>query len=127
MTRAGEEAIRPSPQEQVGPRISERAVAPATPHLRASPTGRGVTADNEARLDGEDGLLLTPSIDHLFDRGFISFDDKGRLLRSPIAHKESLRRVGIATDAELNVGGFSDGRRRHLDYHREMVFLRSAH
>jgi len=31
--------------------------------------------------------------------------------------------VTTATDAALNVGGFSEGQRRHLDYHREMVFL----
>jgi hypothetical protein len=31
------------------------------------------------------GLLLTPSADHLFDRGFISFDDKGELLASRVA------------------------------------------
>jgi hypothetical protein len=29
---------------------------------------------NEERLNGENGLLLTPSIDHLFDRGFIGFE-----------------------------------------------------
>jgi putative restriction endonuclease len=44
---------------------------------------------NEERLNGENGLLLTPSIDHLFDRGFISFEDNGELLISDVAHKES--------------------------------------
>lgn len=34
-----------------------------------------------------------PSIDHLFDRGYISFEDTGRLLISPVAHKESLHRM----------------------------------
>ena len=28
---------------------------------------------NEERLNGENGQLLTPSVDHLFDRGFIGF------------------------------------------------------
>ncbi|GMW05571.1 MAG: hypothetical protein AMXMBFR8_03680 [Nevskiales bacterium] len=42
---------------------------------------------NEERLDGENGLLLTPTIDHLFDRGFISFEGDGRLLVSPVAHQ----------------------------------------
>ena len=37
------------------------------------------------RLDGENGLLLTASIDHLFDRGFIGFDRSGELLISPVA------------------------------------------
>jgi putative restriction endonuclease len=42
-------------------------------------------AGNEERLDGANGLLLTPSIDHLFDRGFISFKGDGELLISPVA------------------------------------------
>jgi putative restriction endonuclease len=30
---------------------------------------------NDERLNGENGLLLTPTIDHLFDKGFISFEN----------------------------------------------------
>lgn len=45
--------------------------------LTKGPVGRlqnpGGFATNEERLNGENGLLLTPSIDHLFDRGFIGF------------------------------------------------------
>ncbi len=41
-------------------------------HLRASHSKPWRDSDNAERLDGENGLLLTPSIDHLFDRGFIS-------------------------------------------------------
>ncbi len=78
---------------------------------------------NKERLDGENGLLLTPSIDHLFDRGYISFEDKGELLISPVAHRESLRRMGIEVDARLNVGAFSSGQAKYLDFHREQVFL----
>jgi hypothetical protein len=53
---------------------------------------------NEERLDGENGLLLTPSIDHLFDRRFIGFEGSGELIISPVAHLPSLRRMGIATE-----------------------------
>lgn len=35
------------------------------------------------RLDGMNGLLLTPDADHLFDRGFISFHDEGDVIVSP--------------------------------------------
>lgn len=78
---------------------------------------------NQERLDGENGLLLTPSIDHLFDRGFISFENDGRLLISRVAHKESLRRMGVPVDASHNVGGFSQRQKCYLDYHRDSVFL----
>ena len=76
----------------------------------------------EERLDGENGLLLTPSIDHLFDRGFISFEDDGELLVSPVAHSISLHRMGIPTERN-SVGVFSEGQKRYLEYHRNSVFL----
>jgi hypothetical protein len=40
-------------------------------------------------------LLLTPTIDHLFDRGFIGFESDGTLIISPVADKPSLQRRGI--------------------------------
>ena len=52
-------------------------------HLVASHCKPWRDSNNEERLDGENGLLLTPSIDHLFDRGFIGFEDDGRLIISP--------------------------------------------
>ena len=79
----------------------------------------------EERLDAENGLLLTPSIDHLFDRGYISFEPGGRLLVSPVAHRESLQRMGISTDATTNVGSFTSGQRQYLEFHRESVFLQA--
>ncbi|MEX0735188.1 MAG: HNH endonuclease signature motif containing protein [Steroidobacteraceae bacterium] len=69
---------------------------------------------NDERLDGENGLLLTPTVDHLFD---------GELLISPVVHRESLRRMGIAPEERRNVGGFTEGQRRYLEFHREAVFL----
>jgi hypothetical protein len=71
-------------------------------------------------------LLLTPSIDHLFDRGFISFENSGRLLISPVAHQISLRKMGVPVGEPLNVGAFTEGQRRYLEYHRESVFLQAV-
>ena len=78
---------------------------------------------NEERLDGENGLLLTPSVDRLFDRGFISFENDGTLLVSPVAHEESLRRMGIPVDEVRNVGGFTEGQKHYLEFHRESLYL----
>ncbi len=95
-------------------------------HLRASHCKPWRDSDNAERLDGENGLLLTPTIDHLFDRGFISFEDSGRLIISPVAHRPSLNRMGVDTDQVVNVGAFSQGQRRYLDYHRSSVLLQAA-
>ena len=81
---------------------------------------------NEERLNGENGLLLTPSIDHLFDRGFIGFEDSGRLVILPVAHRPSLERMGIDTHGTVNVGGFTEGQKTYLDFHRNSLLLRVA-
>ncbi len=95
-------------------------------HLVASHCKPWRDSTNEERLDGENGLLLTPSIDHLFDRGFIGFENSGDLIISPVAHGPSLERMGIETRRVLNVGGFSQGQRAYLDFHRSAVLLRVA-
>jgi len=94
-------------------------------HLRASHCKPWRDSNNEERLNGENGLLLTPSIDHLFDRGFISFEDSGTLIVSPVAHKPSLNRLGVETEGLVNVGSFTAGQRQFLDYHRNAVLLRA--
>jgi hypothetical protein len=53
-------------------------------HLRASHCKPWRDSDYSERLNGENGLLLTPSIDHLFDRGFISFQGDGAAIVSPV-------------------------------------------
>lgn len=92
-------------------------------HLRASHCKPWRDSNNQERLDGENGLLLTPSIDHLFDRGFISFQDDGDVLISPVAHRESLRKMGVDVASRINVGAFSVGQKKFLDFHRDSVFL----
>jgi putative restriction endonuclease len=66
---------------------------------------------------------MTPSIDHLFDRGFIGFEDNGTLLISPVAHRPSLQRMGIDTEKIMNVGGFTSGQKQFLDFHRNAGLL----
>ena len=94
-------------------------------HLIASHCKPWRDSTNEERLNGENGLLLTPSIDHLFDRGFISFEDTGRLIISPVTHRPSLRKMGIDTDQPVSVGTFTSGQKTFLDFHRNAVFLQS--
>lgn len=96
-------------------------------HLRASHCKPWRDATNSERLDGENGLLLTPNADHLFDRGFLSFDDDGDVLISPVAHGDSLSRLGVDPARPGNVGGFRERQAQFLKYHREFVFLRSRY
>jgi hypothetical protein len=96
-------------------------------HLRASHCKPWRDCEtHDERLNGENGLLLTPSIDHLFDRGFISFEGEGALLVSPVAHKPSLTRMGVPVDVYFDAGVFSAGQKEFLEYHRNFVFLKAS-
>ena len=75
-------------------------------HPRASHLKPWRDATNEERLDGKNGLLLTPSIDHLLDKGFISFENSGELIVSPVPtsprwSKWALPRTGSSTSVRL--------------------------
>lgn len=86
------------------------------------------------RLDGMNGLLLTPDADHLFDRGFISFEDEGEVLVSPRVDRFDLKRLGLdqlaferfgvaEAPAVWTTDSFSAGQRRYLHFHRQQVFV----
>lgn len=95
-------------------------------HLIASHIKPWREATDEERLAGGNGLLLTPSIDHLFDRGFISFADDGEVLVSPTANHDALSRMGVACEGRLFAGRFNSDQRHFMDYHRNEIFLKAA-
>jgi hypothetical protein len=77
--------------------------------LRASHCKPRRDSSNEERLNGENVLPLTPTMDHLFDHGFISYDVSGLLIVSPVTGPPSLSLGGVATDSIINVGTFTAG------------------
>lgn len=92
-------------------------------HLIASHTKPWRDCSNEERLDPENGLMLTPTVDHLFDKGFIGFEDSGELIVSSVADKISLARMNIPVGQTHGVGSFTQGQREYLDWHRENILL----
>jgi hypothetical protein len=78
------------------------------------------------RLDGENGLMLTPHVDRLFDKGLISFTNSGRVLLSPQLDQLDIDRLGLAESCLKNVGRFREGQTRYLMHHREVVFVKSG-
>jgi hypothetical protein len=57
--------------------------------------------DNMERLDEYNGLLLSATVDRLFDRGLISFSDTGRLLVRGGLDMDELRAAGLTTSSCL--------------------------
>ena len=78
-------------------------------------------ASNEERLDGNNGLFLSPHIDKLFDAGFITFSGKGNIKVSAKLDQDVLPKWSI--DPTNNVGAFSSDQAYFLDYHEARVFL----
>lgn len=73
-------------------------------------------SDDKEKLDGCNGLLLSPHADKLFDKGFISFNDEGSVVlgkRLPQQIWETWFPQG-----QVLVVPFSDKQRAYLAYHR---------
>lgn len=92
--------------------------------VRASHIKPWRMSSNEERLDPNNGLLLLPQYDHLFDGGYISFDDDGGLLESPVLADISPSLLGFERGARLR--RITDAHREYLNFHRRRLFLRSA-
>ena len=88
-----------------------RALVPAISPWRS--------CDNSERLSGSNGLLLSPHVDKLFDRHWISFDTGGALIWQHEAAGEALRCWGIE-GANL-IRPFSREQEEFLIAHRDAL------
>jgi putative restriction endonuclease len=86
------------------------------------------------RLDGFNGLMLTPDADLLFDRGLVSFDPQGSVMVSPRADPDDLRRLGFEHLAWKTQGveeapaswlpaGLAHAQQDYMAYHRSEIFI----
>lgn len=80
-------------------------------HIKAWKAGT-----NEERLDPNNGLLLAPHIDKLFDRGFISFSDLGEMLVFNDDIRVVLDRWQVPISARLTL---NPSQRNYMAHHRK--------
>ena len=90
--------------------------------LRASHIKPWRDSNNIERLDKFNGLLLNPTLDIAFDRGFISFDDDGVIIISK-NYKEDLLNMGI--DKYLKMKVVYPEQLKYLNWHRDHVLRKS--
>jgi hypothetical protein len=94
-------------------------------HLRASHIKPWCKCENDAeKLDGYNGLLLSPHFDHLFDRGYISFENDGTVLLSPSLTADVLDAWRIQLPKKTKA--FRSEYHKYLAYHRKNVFKRET-
>ena len=74
--------------------------------------------DNADRLNGNNGILLSPHVDALFDEELLSFKDDGQMLVHPSLSPDVLYRWSI--NPTKRVEPFRDEQRAFLSRHREL-------
>jgi hypothetical protein len=92
-------------------------------HLIASHIKPWSESSDTEKLNGCNGLLLAPHVDHLFNNGMIGFSDNGDLIISTKLDKDILHAWKI--DEVLNVGKFKEEQKEFLRYHRQKFNLSS--
>lgn len=75
--------------------------------------------DLQSVADVDNGLLLCPNHDLLFDKGLISFCNNGKLLISTHLDEATIELFGLSTDIKINV---NERKMKYLSYHREFIF-----
>lgn len=76
-------------------------------------------SNNQERLDVNNGLLLCPNHDALFDKSYISFDDKGLILISDSLDEVS--KVFLNINKTMNIR-MNERQRKYMEWHRENKF-----
>lgn len=76
-------------------------------------------SNNAERLDGNNGLLLSPHVDRLFDKGLISFENDGKLL---VVESCLPVLLNWHIDPNMNVGVFNIQQKEYLKYHRKHIY-----
>jgi hypothetical protein len=74
---------------------------------------------DEERLDVNNGLLLSPVYDALFDQNLISFNDNGSIILSNSISKEDYVKIGIIGSETID--GLNEGNLKYLKRHRKKV------
>tara|TARA_R100000406_G_scaffold4299_2_gene3065 strand:+ start:913 stop:1932 length:1020 start_codon:yes stop_codon:yes gene_type:complete len=75
--------------------------------------------------DGANVLMLTPNADWLFDQGYVSFTEEGKLMRSTEITGADYRAMGLSHDASIEHlldGPVGERRQGYMEHHRRFIF-----
>ena len=79
-------------------------------------------SNSKERIDPNNGFILSPLYDKLFDRGYITFSDDKRVSISNWLSRQVRERIGIKENQLFQFLPMNDSRASYLDYHRTTVF-----
>ena len=75
-------------------------------------------SSDDEKLDPNNGILLSPNYDALFDKHLISFEDSGEIIISPMIKPNQLSLLGISKEAKISV---TELMKPYLARHREKL------
>ena len=87
-----------------------------TPLLIASHIVPWSQSNDEEKLDVNNGILLSPNVDALFDKHLISFENDGSILISDKVSGEDREALGVSESGRITV---SEGMIPYLERHRQ--------
>lgn len=74
-------------------------------------------ANDIQRLDVDNGILLSPNYDALFDKHLITFENNGKIILSEFIKQDAFQKLGVTGKERIN--NFSEYNHVYLDRHRE--------
>ena len=87
--------------------------------LRASHIKPWADSNSEEKLSVDNGFIMCPNHDLLFDRGYISFDDEGNIIISDKLSETDLNAMQVKRDMRIKL---TDYNKLFLKYHRAFIF-----
>ena len=78
-------------------------------------------SENQERLDPFNGLLLLPNIDKVFDLGFITFTETGKIIVSE--HLDDAENIGVTRDMSIVL---ANKHQAYMKFHRDVMFERNV-
>ncbi|BAM48016.1 HNH endonuclease [Amphibacillus xylanus] len=79
-------------------------------------------SDNQERISVDNGFLLTPTFDKLFDIGLITFDANSRIKVSQFVGKKNEERLNIRRNANYDLK-LNEQVMKNLEYHNDIIFV----
>lgn len=87
--------------------------------LRASHIKPWSDSDSEEKLNVENGFMMCPNHDLLFDRGYISFEDNGKIIISDMLSDIDKKSMNVNEDMKIKLTNHNI---IFLKYHRDNIF-----
>lgn len=79
-------------------------------------------SNDREKIDPNNGYMLSPMIDKLFDRGFITFTEQRKLIMSDFISTYTWKQIGLKNNSFIQALPMDDKRIEYLNFHHENVF-----